>query len=167
MIKNNELYFAKVKEGATIPTRNFPSAGYDVYACFSEDYLVINPHETKLIPTGIASAFAEDYVAILKERGSTGSKGMGERAGVVDADYRGEWFACISNHNNVPIVIAKESVDLPLLYENAIVYPYKKAICQALLIPVPRFIDYEITYDDLKNNFVTERGDGCLGSSKK
>ena len=52
MIKNNELYFAKVKEEATIPTRNFPSAGYDVYACFSEDYLVINPHETKLIPTG-------------------------------------------------------------------------------------------------------------------
>ena len=86
---------------------------------------------------------------------------------VVDADYRGEWFACISNHNNVPIVIVKESVELPLLYENAIVYPYKKAICQALLIPVPRFTEYEITYNDLKNNFVTERGDGCLGSSKK
>ena len=167
MIKDNDLYFDKVKEGAVIPTRSFPSAGYDVYACFDEDYLVINSHETKLVPTGIASAFSSDYVAILKERGSTGSKGMGERAGVVDADYRGEWFACISNHNNVPIVIAKENIELPLLYKNAIVYPYKKAICQALLIPVPKFTEYEITYDDLKNNFVTERGDGCLGSSRK
>lgn len=167
MIKDNDLYFAKAKEGAVIPTRSFPSAGYDVYACFDEDYLVINSHETKLVPTGIASAFSNDYVAILKERGSTGSKGMGERAGVVDADYRGEWFACISNHNNVPIVIAKENIELPLLYKNAIVYPYKKAICQALLIPVPKFTEYEITYDDLKNNFVTERGDGCLGSSRK
>lgn len=167
MIKDNDLYFAKVKEGAVIPTRSFPSAGYDIYACFDEDYLVINSHETKLVPTGIASAFSSDYVAILKERGSTGSKGIGERAGVVDADYRGEWFACISNHNNVPIVIAKENIELPLLYKNAIVYPYKKAICQALLIPVPKFTEYEITYDDLKNNFVTERGDGCLGSSRK
>ena len=167
MFKDNHLFFAKVKEGAVIPTRSFPSAGYDVYACFDEDYLVINSHETKLVPTGIASAFSSDYVAILKERGSTGSKGMGERAGVVDADYRGEWFACISNHNNVPIVIAKENIELPLLYKNAIVYPYKKAICQALLVPVPKFTEYEITYDDLKNNFVTERGDGCLGSSRK
>ena len=167
MIKDYDLFIAKVKEGAVIPTRSFPSAGYDVYACFDEDYLVINSHETKLVPTGIASAFSNDNVAILKERGSTGSKGMGERAGVVDADYRGEWFACISNHNNVPIVIAKENIELPLLYKNAIVYPYKKAICQALLIPVPKFTEYEITYDDLKNNFVTERGDGCLGSSRK
>ena len=27
--------------------------GFDIYACFDEDYIVINPHETKLIPTGI------------------------------------------------------------------------------------------------------------------
>lgn len=167
MLKENDLLFAKVKEGAIIPTRNYPSAGYDVYACFEEDYLIINPHESKLIPTGIASAFSSDYVAILKERGSTGSKGMGERAGVVDADYRGEWFACITNHNDVAIVIAKESVELPLLYKDAIVYPYKKAICQALLIPVPQFNVIEIDYEQLKNNYSTKRGVGCLGSSNK
>ena len=167
MIKDNDLYFAKVKPNAIIPSRSFPSAGYDVYACFEEDYMVILPNETKLIPTGIASAFSSDYVAILKERGSTGSKGMGERAGVVDADYRGEWFACISNHNNVAIVILKDNVELPLIYKNAIIYPYNKAICQALLIPVPQFTEHEISFEDLKNNFITERGSGCLGSSKK
>lgn len=164
---NQLIYFAKVKPEAIIPSKRVEDGAFDIYACFEEDYMKVEPHETVLVPTGIASAFSSDYVAILKERGSTGSKGMGERAGVVDADYRGEWFACISNHNNVPIVIAKENIELPLLYKNAIVYPYKKAICQALLIPVPKFTEYEITYDDLKNNFVTERGDGCLGSSRK
>ena len=41
----------------------------------------IEPHETVLVPTGIASAFSSDYVAIIKERGSTGSKGIGQRCG--------------------------------------------------------------------------------------
>ena len=78
---NQILYFAKTKETAIIPSKREEDGAFDIYACFEDDYMVIAPHETKLIPTGLASAFSSDYVAILKERGSTGTKGMGQRAG--------------------------------------------------------------------------------------
>ena len=163
---DSTILFAKVRPSARIPSRDYPNAGFDVYACFDENYFVIEPHETKLVPTGIASAFENDYVAILKERGSTGSKGMGERAGVVDANYRGEWFACITNHNEVPLVISKQNVQLPLQYKNAIIYPYTKAICQALFIKVPNKQVREVSLEDLQS-FETERSTGALGSSGK
>ena len=45
-------------------------------------------------------------------------------------------------------------------------YPYEKAICQALVIPVPEVTVEEITYDELKG-IASERGTGALGSSGK
>ena len=87
-VTGNELYFAKVKDGATIPSKREEDGGYDVYACFEEDYIVIQSHETKLIPTGLASAVSSDYVILLRERGSNGSKGIGQRAGVIDSKGR-------------------------------------------------------------------------------
>ena len=73
--------FAKVSPTAIIPTKREEDAGYDIYANFDEDYMRINPHETKMIPTGIASACDTDYCFILKERGSTGTKGLAQRCG--------------------------------------------------------------------------------------
>ena len=75
-IKRDDLYFAKVKPEAIIPSKRDEDAAYDLYACFDEDYMVIAPHTTKLVPTGIATAFSPKWVAIIKERGSNGSKGM-------------------------------------------------------------------------------------------
>lgn len=77
----NKIYFSKLYDNVKIPSKRAEDAGYDIYAYFTEDYIVINPHETKLISTGLISAFDEQYVAILKERGSTGTKGMGQRCG--------------------------------------------------------------------------------------
>ena len=45
-------------------------------------------------------------------------------------------------------------------------YPYEKAICQALVVPVPVVDIEEITYDELKG-IASERGTGALGSSGK
>ena len=75
------LIFAKVKPEATIPTKREEDAGRDLYPCFDEDYILINPLETKLIPTGIATAFSPNYYAQIQERGSTGSKGIKYGAG--------------------------------------------------------------------------------------
>lgn len=167
-VKGNELYFAKVKPNAIIPTKDSENAGWDVYACFEEDYFVIKPHETIMIPTGIASAFSEDYVAVLKERGSTGTKGIAQRCGVIDSGFRGEWKAPVTNVNDKPIIIAKDPSYFKNyeLYNNAIIYPYSKAICQALLLPVPKMEVEEIGFDELKE-IPSERGFGMLGSSKK
>ena len=124
-VTGNELYFAKVKDGATIPSKRVEDGGYDVYACFEEDYIVIQSHETKLIPTGLASAVSSDYVILLRERGSNGSKGIGQRAGVIDSGYRNEWFVPLTNTTTKTVTISKlPKEELPLMLQEGIVYPY-------------------------------------------
>lgn len=78
----DKLQFCLLSGDAMLPEKNDEDAGYDIYACFSEPWMIIQPHQTVMIPTGIASVFDKKYVAILKERGSTGTKGMGQRSGV-------------------------------------------------------------------------------------
>ena len=106
-LKENDLYFAKVNPNAIIPTKEKENAGYDIYACFNKDFLVIPPHSTKLVPTGIASAISDKYYLGVAERGSTGKIGMKYSAGVIDSGYRGEIFIGLSNINDIPIVISK------------------------------------------------------------
>ena len=106
-LKENDLYFAKVNPNAIIPTKEKENAGYDIYACFNKDFLVIPPHSTKLVPTGIASAISDKYYLGVAERGSTGKIGMKYSAGVIDSGSRGEIFIGLSNINDVPIVISK------------------------------------------------------------
>lgn len=161
--------FAKVRPTAIIPTKREEDAGYDIYANFEEDYMLINPHETKMIPTGIASACDTDYCFILKERGSTGTRGMAQRCGIIDSGYRSEWFVPITNTTDRMIFITKSDylTKLKTEYkEHAIYYPYEKAICQALVIPVPTVDIEECTYEELKA-IPSSRGMGALGSSGK
>lgn len=164
--------FAKVKDGAIIPSKRDEDMGFDIYACFDEDYMVINPHETKLIPTGIASACDADYGFVLFERGSTGSKGIARRCGVIDSGYRNEWFIGLTNTTNKVMLISKLSEQDTYdqyygdIMPESFVYPYTKAIAQALVIPVPKTEVEEISYDELKT-IKSERGMGALGSSNK
>lgn len=162
--KKDVLYFAKVKEDAIIPSKDYENAGYDIYANFEENEIFIQPNEVKLIPTGIASAMSPKYVLIVKERGSTGTKCMAVRSGVIDASYRGEIFIPINNTGNKTIVITKTPEKD---YGNdVIVYPYTKAIAQLLLLPVPNVNVKEISFEQLKK-IPSKRGDGALGSSGK
>lgn len=166
-MNNQKIYFAKVKEAAIIPSKREEDGAFDIYACFEEDYMIIEPHETKMIPTGIASAFSADYVAILKERGSNGSKGIGQRAGVIDSGYRGEWFVPLTNHNTKSVVILKESyVGDKEIFKDAIIYPYEKGMSQCIMVEVPKLKVEEISYNELLQ-FESERGIGMLGSSGK
>ena len=161
-----QLYFAALWEGARIPTKREEDAGYDIYACFEEAYFRFEPFETKIVPSGIISAFPAAYVAILKERGSTGTRGIGQRAGVIDSGYRGEWLISMTNHNACPLMIAKKdyvaSHDLP----GCVVYPYEKAICQALFVPLA-ILDAETVDAEKILAIPSERGTGRLGSSGK
>ena len=164
--------FAKVRPDAKIPSKRDEDMGFDIYACFDEDYIVFSPHETKLIPTGIASSCDPEYGFLLRERGSTGSKGIALRCGVVDGGYRGEWFVCLTNTTNKVMFISKlsekETYDkyygdvMPLSF----IYPYSKAIAQALVIPVPKVKVEELSYEGLQS-ITSKRGLGALGSSGK
>lgn len=160
-----KVYFAKVDPGAIIPSKRDEDAGFDIYPCLKTDELKIEPHQTVMVPTGIASVCDKDYCFVLKERGSTGSKGIGQRCGVIDSGYRGEWFVPLTNHNDVPMIIAKPGQPVTMEY-GTILYPSTKAICQALVIPVPSVEVCELTLDELKE-IESDRGDGALGSSGK
>lgn len=190
------IHFSKTNENAIIPTRLSEDAGFDLYACFDADMIIIYPHTTYLIPTGIATAFDKRYVFKLAERGSTGTKQMAQRSGVIDSGFRGEIKAPITNLNNVPIIITKmvnsEGKPLPKeelknsmtiltkkgnitninantyeeMLENAIVYPYTKAITQGVLYYIPETVTDEIPYEILKG-IDSKRGDKMLGASGK
>lgn len=164
--------FAKVRPDAKIPSKRDEDMGFDIYACFDEDYIVIHPQETKLIPTGIASSCDPEYGFVLRERGSTGSKGIALRCGVIDSGYRNEWFIGLTNTTRKVMFISKLSTQETYnkyyddIMPKSFVYPYSKAIAQALVIPVPQVKVEEITYDELQT-IPSERGLGALGSSNK
>ena len=160
-----QIYFAKTNPAAKIPTKRDEDAGYDIYACFKQDEMIIPPHTTVMIPTGIASACNSNYCFILKERGSTGSKGIGQRCGVIDSGFRNAWFVPLTNTTNQQIIISKKVTETTK-DDRTIWYPYSKAICQALLVPVPQAIVREIPYEELQK-IESERGMGSLGSSNK
>lgn len=168
------IKICKLRENAIIPTKREADLGYDVYPNFKENYILINPQEIKMIPTGIASVIDKNYGVIIKERGSTGSKGLSVRCGVIDSNYRGEWFIAINNTQNKPIVICKKDYKsdlLKLLKQNnlddcCVIYPYEKAIAQAIIIPNIVTDFKEISEKELNEN-ITERGKGKLGSSGK
>lgn len=189
LISNNQsklpkIYFSKVKPTAKIPSKREEDAGLDIYACFDESEIVIQPNGIKLIPTGIASACSSDYVLILKERGSSGTKGMAVRCGVVDSGYRNEIFVPINNTSTKTIVITRDvnksykkleqeekefwGKDYHDFYmeDNYVFYPSDKAIAQILIIPVPKVQIEELPYNELLE-IKSERGLGQLGSTNK
>lgn len=166
MNKVTEVKFAKVRPNAVIPSKRDEDMGFDIYACFDEDCIMFEPHETKLIPTGIASACNPKYGFVLKERGSTGSKGIALRCGVIDSGYRNEWFVGLTNTTNKWLAISKIDTENSIDVDNVIIYPYSKAIAQALVLPVHKIKVEEISYDELKE-IPSERGMGALGSSNK
>src|SRR5574344_2505823 len=127
------IKFAKTRPDAIIPTREEGNAGFDIYACFDENNLVINPLETKLIPTGIASACDNGFYFQAEERGSTGSKGIKKSAGVIDSSYRGEIFIAITNSTEHALIISKNPDKTSKAHPSALVYPYQKAIAQLIL----------------------------------
>lgn len=164
IVPDRKLYFAKLHNDARIPSKKDEDAGYDIYPCFEGNVLLIEPGEIVLVPTAIASAFSENYVMVVKERSSTGAKGMSVRMGVVDSGYRGEIKIGINNTSTKKILIAKDlsTVD----GDDYVVYPYEKAIAQLLLLPLPKFEVGELSYEELVK-YTSERMDGTLGSSGK
>ena len=163
---NTIVKFAKVKPNAIIPSKRDEDMGYDIYACFEEDEIVIPPFTSKLIPTGIATACDKDYGIVFRERGSTGVRNLKINAGVIDSGFRGEHFVCLYNGNNKPMCITKNEDAINNSDPYMLYYPYSKAIAQMLVLPVPSVTIKEVSYEELKE-IKSERGEGALGSSNK
>lgn len=173
---NNQMYVAKIREDAIVPTKRVEDAGYDIYANFAGDVLVIPSLTTVAVPSGVAIAVSSDYYLQVEERGSTGKIGLKKSAGVMDSGYRGEYLILLTNANKKDVVISKktaEELGKTFVYnnkkyktKNCIIYPYSKAIAQLVVLPVPKMQTTQISYEELKN-IPSLRGDGKYGSSKK
>ena len=164
------VYFAKMKENAIIPNKEKENAGYDIYACFDEDYILIEPHKTKLIPTAIAWACSPEFYMQIEERSSTGSKGIKRSAGIIDSGYRGEIKIAITNSNDRELYFSnlkedqlKQKYDIE---ENSIIYPTTKAIAQGVIHRVEKMKVNEIDLESLLK-IPSERGEFGFGSTNK
>ena len=175
-LKENEIAFAKIRETAIIPTKKLEDAGYDLYANFEEDYFVIEAGATRAVPTGIATAFSSKYYIQIEERSSMAKIGVKKSGGVFDSGYRGEYFIMTYNTNDKPFVISKTAAEeMPETFEvdgktyktvDVMIYPYTKAVCQAVLQEIPVLEEIELTYEELCE-IKSERGKGGFGSSGK
>ncbi len=84
------------------------AAGADLYACVDEE-LNINPHETVLVPTGLAVELPLGFAGLIYARsGLATKKGLApaNKVGVVDCDYRGEVKVALHNHSEVAQTVA-------------------------------------------------------------
>ncbi len=136
----------KLRENAHIPTRgSSAAAGYDLYACLDEP-VVIEPHTTVKIGTGITAALPDGYFAACFARSGLASR-QGLRpancVGVVDSDYRGEYIVALYNDSDESRTVVDGD-----------------RIAQLVVMPYLA-VDFE-TVDTLSD---TERGAGGFGST--
>ena len=122
------------------------AAGYDLYANITEDFIEINPHETKKIGTGIAMEIPDGYFgAVFARSGLATKEGLrpSNCVGVIDQDYRGEIIVTLHNDSDSVRFITPG-----------------ERIAQLVIIP---YLEVEFNKVDKLNT--TSRGGGGFGST--
>ena len=99
----------KMYPDATLPTRGSKmAAGYDLYAYIEEGNVLIPPHSTILVGTGVAIQPPKDtFGAVFARSGLATKQGLrpANCVGVCDYDYTGEYIVAIHNDSNEERVI--------------------------------------------------------------
>ena len=135
--------------GTDIPMPHYGtegSAGLDLRACL-EDTVVLEPGETKLIPTGL-SIYIEDtgLAAMILPRSGLGHKHgivLGNLVGLIDSDYQGELMVSCWNRGN-----------------TAFTMEVGERIAQLVIVPV-----VQAEFDLVSEFEATDRGEGGFGST--
>lgn len=105
-IVNIKLLYEDVK----LPRRGSDkSAGYDLHAYLPENkYVVIMPHETVKVHTGLAIQPSKGYFGAIFARSGLSTK-QGVRpancVGICDEDYTGEYIVPLHNDSCEPVII--------------------------------------------------------------
>lgn len=93
----------KLNDLAKLPTRGSDkAAGFDLYAATDAD-IMIRPHETVMVGTGLAMAIPESkFGAIFARSGLAAKQGLrlANCVGVIDSDYRGEIKVALHNDSD-------------------------------------------------------------------
>ncbi|MCL2212375.1 MAG: dUTP diphosphatase [Oscillospiraceae bacterium] len=94
-----------LRSNAILPTYGTEfAAGADLYACLDTSVTIV-PHETVMIPTGVAVAIPVGLAGFIHARsGLAAKRGLApaNKVGVVDSDYRGEVMVALHNHGTQP-----------------------------------------------------------------
>ena len=135
--------------GSDIPLPEYAtagSAGLDLRACLDQP-LVLEPGQTKLIPTGLAIHIADPgLAAMILPRSGLGHKHgivLGNLVGLIDSDYQGELMVSCWNRGHTTFTINPG-----------------ERIAQMVLVPVVQ-ADFEIV-DAFAES---DRADGGFGST--
>ncbi len=143
-----EINIKRLTDSAKLPDRGSAfAAGYDLFADVTED-VTIEPHETKMIGTGLAMEIPEGYFGgIFARSGLSAKEGLrpANCVGVVDADYRGEIKVALHNDGEVQRVVT----------------PAEK-IAQLVVVPF-----LPVSFNEVKELSDTVRGAGGFGSTGK
>lgn len=138
----------KLNDRAVLPTYGSAyAAGADLYSA-EEGEVVIEPHKTKLIHTGLAMEIPEGYAGLIYARSGLASKrglAPANKVGVVDADYRGEIMVALHNHTDEP-----QKIDSGERIAQLVVAPFLQA-----------------EYEEAEELSSTVRGCGGFGSTGK
>ncbi len=98
------INITKLNDSAKLPERGSAfAAGYDLFANIEEE-IIIAPHETKMVGTGLAMEIPEGYFGgIFARSGLSSKEGLrpANCTGVVDADYRGEIKVALHNDSDM------------------------------------------------------------------
>lgn len=102
---NQPVSVRLLRPDARIPTYgSADAAGADLYACLDEPVTLL-PGETKMISLGIAMAIPTGWVGLVFARSGMAAKrdlAPANKVGVIDPDYRGEFFVALHNHGARP-----------------------------------------------------------------
>lgn len=106
-----KLKIIDTRIGKEIPLPTYAtsgSAGLDLRACLKEE-TVIDPHQTILIPTGLAIHIADpELAAVIVPRSGLGHKHgivLGNLVGLIDSDYQGELMVSCWNRSDSPYTV--------------------------------------------------------------
>lgn len=141
-----EMKIKKLSDSAVIPTYGSDTAaGADLYACLEEP-LTIAPHETKMVPTGLAMEILPGFAGFIFARSGLASKrnlAPANKVGVIDSDYRGEIIVSLHNHGTQPQTIE-----------------HGERIAQIVFLPY-----LSAKFIERKRLSATKRGEGGFGST--
>lgn len=141
-----KIKIKKLVSHAVTPEYQTPgAAGFDLAA---SSRVVIEPGETKIVPTGLVFEVPQGWELQVRPRSGLSYK-TGLRVtnspGTVDSDYRGEVGVIIQNTGDTVAII--ETYD---------------RIAQGVICPI-----IQAEFEEVENVSETQRGDGAFGSTGK
>lgn len=101
-----------------------------------------------MIDLGFKAAVPQGWAALLMPRSGVGAKHgleLNNTVGLIDADYRGNWKACMRTKSGIPFIWARH-----------------ERVLQFLLVPV-----YLMELELVESLDATERGAGGFGSTDR